>query len=505
VGDTLLQFGSTALADEAPAQRIARSCSACNQTFSSDARFCPFDGEPLVDSGAYDPAADPLIGSIVDNRYEIKHVLGEGGMGIVYGVRHVALGKHFALKALRGDLSRDSEIAERFIGEARTAATISHPGLVEITDFGTMSDGRPYFVMELLDGQPLSWFIRDGGAVAAGRTVNIVRQMAEAVGAAHFAHVVHRDLKPDNVYVVTGKDGMDRVKVLDFGLAKVMGVGKRTRDGVVFGTPHYMSPEQAAGESVDHRADIYSLGIVMYELLTGRVPFEADSFMGVLSKHIYMQPTPPSQLLRAGGSLGGLEAVVLRCLEKKPKDRYQTIEELLADLDRVAPGVALAAGAPSRPSGPAPRGSDPLGGVEFLPAQRSGRVPLAPLWPVAAGFGLVVLVALGFVAIRALRSPGPPPESKAASSLPAAASALSAPAVVPLAPASTLSAGEIASAAPAAPAPVARKSTRAAAPGAAPAVAAPAPAAETRPEPPPVRPTRKAAGIRGEIVDPWGQ
>src|SRR5690606_29063358 len=148
-------------------------CPTCRQHFSSGARFCPFDGEPLEASTDYDPTADPLIGTVVDQRYRVERVLGEGGMGAVYRVKHVALGKPFALKALRADLATDEDIAERFIGEARTAAAISHPGLVEITDFGKLPDGRPYFVMELLGGEPLSWLLRKVGPLPESRVASI--------------------------------------------------------------------------------------------------------------------------------------------------------------------------------------------------------------------------------------------------------------------------------------------------------------------------------------------
>ncbi len=325
VKETLIQFDSP---------RTASACPSCGQHFSGDARFCPFDGEPLGASGDWDPSGDPLIGTVVDGRYEIQEVLGEGGMGTVYGVRHVALGRRFAVKALRRDLAQDSDLPPRFIQEAKAAAAVSHPNVVQITDFGTLPGGQPYFVMELLDGVPLSRVIREGGPVPVPRALTIARQVAHALAAAHAVGVVHRDLKPDNIQVATLGE-RDIVKVLDFGLAKVAGGSRFTRAGMVFGTPHYMSPEQAAGEPSDHRLDIYALGIVLYEMLTGKLPFEADTFMGVLTKHIYMVPPPPSEVLGNGLALGPLERIVMRCLEKKPEKRYATMEELL---DGARPG-----------------------------------------------------------------------------------------------------------------------------------------------------------------------
>jgi serine/threonine-protein kinase len=185
--------------------------------------------------------------------------------------------------------------------------------------------------MELLEGTALSKMIRAGGPLPAGLAVRTIQQTAAALAAAHAAGVIHRDLKPDNIHITTN----DVVKVLDFGVAKMAGAGRLTRTGMVFGTPHYMSPEQASGNDVDHRADIYALGIIMYEMFTGRVPFEADSYMGVLTKHLYMVPEPPSEMHEAARALGALEDVTLRCLEKNPEARYASMNELIEDVESI--------------------------------------------------------------------------------------------------------------------------------------------------------------------------
>jgi serine/threonine-protein kinase len=315
-----------------PTIEAVRRCPTCRQHFSGDARFCPFDGDPLEVAEGYRPDADPLLGKLIEGRYEVESVLGEGGMGSVYAVRHRALDKRFAMKVMRADLAKQGELAARFIQEARATAAIGHPNIVQITDFGELPSGAPYFVMELLDGTPLSKLIRKGGPLPARLAVRVLMQTASALAAAHAAGVIHRDLKPDNIHVTKN----DVVKILDFGVAKMAGAGRLTRTGMVFGTPHYMSPEQASGGEVDHRADMYALGIIMYEMFTGKVPFEADSYMGVLTKHMFMDPEPPSHVNEAARELGALEDVTLRCLEKRPEARYGSMEELLTDIESIA-------------------------------------------------------------------------------------------------------------------------------------------------------------------------
>jgi serine/threonine-protein kinase len=453
----------------------------------------------LVAAVGWDPSSDALLGSVIDGRYEVLSVIGEGGMGTVYEVRHRALGKAFALKALRKDLAADAEIAARFIQEARTAAAVSHPGLVEITDFGRLDSGQVYFVMELLHGQSLAALLRSGGPLPAARGLNIVRQLVHALKAAHDASIVHRDLKPDNIHIGRGDDATDIVKIVDFGLAKVIGSSKLTRSGMVFGTPHYMSPEQAAGEVVDHRADIYALGIVMYEMFTGKVPFEADSYMGVLTKHMYMAPAPPSELSPAVKSLGALEDVILRCLQKRPQARYDDLAALLVDLDQRLPPAAPAG---LRASRPASLLADQL----ELPSEREARPrrasPASPYWPALA-------VALAFVAgvsiVIAVRRSGPrDPRSGPSRSfaevqpgaLAAPPSASTSAATVPMpgasAPtvASASDAASVSLSPPAAPKP-ARKPTPSTL----------RPAGNPRPKATSTSATRRLGG--GEIVDPW--
>ncbi|MBK7395209.1 MAG: serine/threonine protein kinase [Myxococcales bacterium] len=314
-----------------------RVCATCGQRFSGEAAFCPFDGAKLeVEEGAVGPRpGDEIVpGAIVGNVYRVDRVLGEGGMGMVFAVTHTKLNKRFALKMLKKDLARDPETRARFLQEAQAAGQIQHPNVVEITDFAALPDGSAYMVMEYLDGQPLARMIKLGGSLPALRAVTIIRDVAKALQAAHDASVVHRDLKPDNVFVLT-VGGRETAKILDFGVAKVAGSAKLTRTGMVFGTPHYMSPEQASGGVIDARTDIYALGVIMYEMFTGRVPFEADTYMGVLTKHMFEAPVPPSQLPGPAHELGALEDVTLKALAKRPEDRYASMDELVVDLDRI--------------------------------------------------------------------------------------------------------------------------------------------------------------------------
>ncbi len=312
------------------------TCPSCQRNFSPNSSFCPYDGERLEVSKLQQPVSDNLLGAVVDDRYEVLAVIGEGGMGRVYRVRHRRLGRSFALKALRADLARDSALTERFIQEARAAAVVTHPNVVQINDFGTLTTGQPYFVMELLEGRTLTRILREEGPLAPGRCVAIARQIAEALAAAHATGVIHRDLKPDNIILIRPSGAHTTVKVLDFGLAKVAESSRLTRPGVVFGTPHYMSPEQAGGENFDHRVDIYALGIVMFEMVTGRVPFEADTYMGVLSKHMYAAPPKPHEYHAPAGGLAGFEEIIAGCLAKKPSERWPSMTELARRLNTLA-------------------------------------------------------------------------------------------------------------------------------------------------------------------------
>jgi predicted Ser/Thr protein kinase len=323
-----------------------RICPTCQTRFTEPVPFCPNDGAPTMDE-QQEPAVDPLIGRVIDGRYRVEKILGEGGMGVVYAITHAVLGKRMALKVLRGDMARDSDVVQRFVQEAQSATQIGHQNIIDISDFGRLPDGSVYFVMEFLDGSSLTKLIARGGSIPTVTAIHVIKQIASALEAAHQRGIVHRDLKPDNIYLV--KQGQDEsfVKVLDFGIAKVGGASsKLTKTGMIFGTPHYMSPEQAAGQTVDRRTDVYALGVIMYEMFTGRVPFDGDTFMGILSKHMFEPPKPPSQLIAGAGTnpLGAIEDVILHALEKKPEQRYASMAELIGDLEKVQAGGVLQIG-----------------------------------------------------------------------------------------------------------------------------------------------------------------
>jgi eukaryotic-like serine/threonine-protein kinase len=362
----------------------------------------------VIEGEGQDQAAmsdDPLVGQTIDGRYQVEKVLGEGGMGLVYKARHTVLGKPLALKVLRPDVSKDDEIITRFRQEAQSASSIGNEHIIDISDFGTLPDGSTYFVMEFLDGIDLTGAIEQETPMRPARVVHIGKQMCRALASAHDIGIVHRDLKPDNIFLVRRGGDSDFVKVLDFGIAKVGGnASKLTRAGQVFGTPHYMSPEQCSGSGVDHRTDIYAIGIILYEMATGQVPFDADNLMGILTKHLYEEAVPPRQVVPDMPE--GLETVILKCVAKNADQRYQTMAEVMADLDQLSAGLAPYATRPE-PTGRMAMG---MGATQAMQAAAvgSGR---SRMMAIAGGAGALVLLAV--VAVVAMSSGGEPEELEA--------------------------------------------------------------------------------------------
>ncbi len=281
---------------------------------------------------------DPLIGTTLADRYLISKKLGEGGMGAVYLATHTILEKHVALKVLHGEFARKPDLVERFMQEAKAASRIRHENVIDISDFGATPDGYVFFAMELLKGHDLHEEIARariaGQLLPWSRSKKIFLQICSALSAAHAKGIVHRDLKPENVFLVDFLDDHDFVKLLDFGIAKLTeasedGGRKLTKTGMLFGTPEYMSPEQARGEQVDHRVDVYAMGCILFQLVTNRVPFEAENFMGVLSMHL-TEPPPviAPEVFDQIGAPRALAEVIDKALVKDRNVRWQTIDEL---------------------------------------------------------------------------------------------------------------------------------------------------------------------------------
>jgi len=296
--------------------------------------------------------SDPLIAQLVADRYRVVRKLGEGGMGSVYLAEHVVIEKKFALKVLAPELSRRSDLVARFLQEARSASRIGHENVIDIMDFGQSPDGLVYIAMEFLDGKDLGEIVRGKGAMLWSEARDIVLQICRALRAAHDKGIVHRDMKPENIFLIQREGQPHFVKILDFGIAKVMGLdpnGPRlTRTGMIFGTPEYMAPEQAEGKDTDHRADIYAVGCIMYHLITGQTPFVAESFMTMLTKHLMEEPVPPSARRPDLVITPEMDALVLKALEKDRDKRWQSMAELLEAVG-VCPGPETAT--PKLPGG----------------------------------------------------------------------------------------------------------------------------------------------------------
>ncbi len=325
----------------------SKICPVCKNQFQGGEVFCPNDGGRLVNASQMAAASsersdpgDPLIGIEVD-RYRIIRRIGEGGMGIVYEAEHIVIEKKVALKVLRDDFSNRPEVVERFKQEAKAASRIGNEHIVDISDFGVTPHGASYFVMEMLDGDDLANILSAEGTLALTRAADILAQCCRALAAAHAKGIVHRDMKPENVFL-TARDGRpDFVKIVDFGIAKMSDIEttgapgrKLTKTGMIFGTPEYMSPEQAAGKAeLDHRVDIYALGVIFYELLTGRVPFVGDTFMGVLTQHMFEVP-PPLTVTNPNVKVSpSIEAFIGRALSKDPNERFQSCDDMYAALE----------------------------------------------------------------------------------------------------------------------------------------------------------------------------
>src|SRR5204862_1225142 len=277
--------------------------------------------------------SDTLIGTVFDGRYRIVRKLGTGGMADVYLAEDQELGRRVAIKILNDRHAADDSFVERFRREVKNAAGLSHPNIVSIYDRGT-AEGTYYIAMEYLDGRSLKELIVSRGPAPVKTSVEYARQILAAVGFAHRHGIVHRDIKPHNVLV--GPEG--RLKVTDFGIAR-SGASQMTEVGSIIGTAQYLSPEQARGAPVDQTSDLYSVGVVLYELLTGVVPFSGDTPVEIAMKHLSSAPEPPSA--KRAEIPRDLDMIVLRALAKDPADRYQNAEEMDADLTRVARGVAV--------------------------------------------------------------------------------------------------------------------------------------------------------------------
>ncbi|MDC0711147.1 protein kinase [Stigmatella sp. ncwal1] len=402
-------------------------CPSCRKQLPKGTVFCPWDGSPLESMRAPLSQVDSLLDAQVSD-YIIQERIGAGGMGIVYRALQPLIGKQVAIKVLKAEFAGAQELVQRLLVEARVVNAIQHRGIIDIFGFGQLPDGRPYVVMELLQGLSLDQFIKRRGRVAADETVAILDEVLSALGAAHRAGVIHRDLKPGNIFLVEGSEGARAVKILDFGIAKVAVsemASPMTMQGMLLGTPEYMAPEQIRGNKVEATTDLYAVGVIAFQMLTGARPFSGEQ-MSVLFAQVEEAPVSPSSLV--SGIPLELERIVLRLLAKNPAERFQTAEAVRQELNGALGGhgrrtaslrelreSAKAAQPVSSPSTGAV--TVKLGGTADARSSKPGRAR----WFIGAGLTALGLIAAGG-AFQVLRkaAPGQNRAAAAAPNLPAA-------------------------------------------------------------------------------------
>ncbi|MBK8256973.1 MAG: serine/threonine protein kinase [Polyangiaceae bacterium] len=316
-----------------PEGPLTKVCPECGRRFPGEFRVCPHDAKDLLDEPEEGEAErDELIGAVLNETYSIIRTIGEGGMGRVYEARHTRLSsKRFAIKVMHPEYTRQPEVVSRFQREAEAASSLRSPHVVGVYDVGRTPDGRPFMVAEYLEGKELADFLTEQGKLSVPMGVRIVRQICKALTLAHEKGVIHRDMKPENVFL-TGDLRAPTATVLDFGISKIGdGSGTNlTKTGMIMGTPSYMAPEQARGERVDHRADVYAVGAILYAALTGQRPFDHNDPMVTVTAVLTRDPAPPRSIEPTIPE--ALELAIQRAMAKEPAQRYQSMAELDADL-----------------------------------------------------------------------------------------------------------------------------------------------------------------------------
>ncbi|HWG52358.1 MAG TPA: protein kinase [Gemmatimonadaceae bacterium] len=388
-----------------------KTCPQCGSEYELDVMFCPRDGSTLRA-----PAGSSLVGTIVADRYHILRKLGEGGMGQVYLAEHVKMGRKSAIKVMNPGMSSDTDAIGRFNREAANASRISQNNVAAIYDFGETPDGLIYLAMEYVDGEPLTALMEREGALTPARAADITRQVAAALDAAHDMGIVHRDLKPDNIMLARQRDGADLVKVVDFGIAKAQGGDgqKVTKTGLVVGTPEYMSPEQLAGDALDGRSDTYTLGLVAFHMLTGKLPFPSDTIQESMIMRLTDRPRTLAEMRPELTWPQPVQDTFDRVLQRKAEDRYQRSSQFATALTNAvrglqgAPaGAAVSATAavaqplggtlpPTRVRDGAVAGASPGGAppaTTAAPSSTSSAHRSRALLPLGAGGGLLVAAA----------------------------------------------------------------------------------------------------------------